>query len=145
MILVENMGRVNYGHKLWDRKGMKGIRFHRQYHFGWETYNLDMRDLSGLVYEDAPSENITGPVFLKGSLMIESAPADTFLRLDGFTKGFVTVNGTNIGRYFNEAGPQKTLYVPAPFLKQGENEIVVFESDGCEKSVVEFFDKPDLG
>lgn len=143
--LCENMGRVNYGHKLLDKKGMSGIRFHRQYHFGWETYCLDMRDLSRVVYEDVPSLAVTGPVFLKGTLNIEGTPADTFIRLDGFTKGFVVVNGNNIGRYFNEAGPQKTLYVPAPFLRSGENEIVVFESDGCENCVVEFFDKPDLG
>ncbi len=143
--LCENMGRVNYGHKLWDRKGMKGIRFHRQYHFGWTTYCLDMKDLSGLVYKSCENAGVIGPVFLKGTLNVKGEPSDTFLRLDGFTKGFVTVNGFNIGRYFNEAGPQKTLYVPAPYLKEGENEIVVFESDCTSSPVVEFFDTPDLG
>ena len=144
-ILCENMGRVNYGKKLLDRKGMKGIRFGLQYHFGWETYCLDMRDLSRVVFEPCGTQEIKGPVFLKGNLDIHDTPCDTFLRLDGFKKGFVTVNGFNIGRYFNEAGPQKTLYVPAPFLKCGNNEIIVFESDGCDKPVVEFSDKPDLG
>ena len=143
--LCENMGRVNYGHKLWDRKGMKGIRFGRQYHFGWTTYCLDMRDLSGLVFTPCEKEGVKGPVFLRGSLEIEASPCDSFLRLDGFKKGFVTVNGVNIGRYFNEAGPQKTLYVPAPFLKSGSNEIIVFESDSLEKPVIEFFDKADIG
>jgi beta-galactosidase len=52
----------------------------------------------------------------------------------------VTVNGFNIGRYFNPAGPQKTLYVPAPLLREGENEIVVFENDGYEEAVVELTD-----
>ena len=56
----------------------------------------------------------------------------------------MTVNGFNIGRYFNPAGPQKTLYVPAPLLREGENEIVVFESDGYEKPVVELVDQSDL-
>ena len=74
----------------------------------------------------------------------DSKPADTYVRLDGFTKGFVTVNGFNIGRYFNPAGPQKTLYVPAPLLRQGDNEIVVFESDGYELPVIEFTDVPEL-
>ena len=84
-------------------------------------------------------------MFLKGILEIEETPCDTFIRLDGFTKGFVTVNGNNIGRYFNEAGPQKTLYVPAPFLKKGKNDIIVFESDMAKEPIIEFFDKPDLG
>ncbi len=144
-ILVENMGRVNYGHKLWDRKGLKGLRFNRQYHFGWETYPLEMKDLSKLQYKPIGEGKVIGPVFLKGFLEIEDTPCDTFLRLDGFTKGFVTVNGFNLGRYFNEAGPQKTLYVPAPCLKSGCNEIVVFESDFAETKIAEFLEKPELG
>ena len=52
------------------------------------------------------------------------------------------VNGKNLGRYFNPAGPQKTLYVPGPFLKQGENEIIVFESDAADHPSVEFLDAP---
>ncbi|MBR3692620.1 MAG: beta-galactosidase, partial [Clostridia bacterium] len=83
--------------------------------------------------------------FLRGCLEIAGEPADTFLRLDGFTKGFVKLNGFNIGRYFNEAGPQKTLFVPAPLLKPGKNEILVFESDGAEELVVEFVASPELG
>ncbi|MBO5050942.1 MAG: beta-galactosidase [Clostridia bacterium] len=144
-ILVENMGRVNYGPKLRDRKGIHGVRFGGQHHFGWEMYPLPMTDLSRLAYRPAEGGAIEGPVFLRGSLVIEGQPKDTFLRLDGFTKGFVMVNGINIGRYFNPAGPQKTLYVPAPYLREGENEIVVFESDATAGTTVEFFAEPDLG
>jgi beta-galactosidase len=57
----------------------------------------------------------------------------------------VVVNGFNLGRYYNDAGPQKTLYCPAPVLKSGENEIVVFETDSCEGNIIEFTDVPDLG
>ena len=144
-ILVENMGRVNYGHKLRDRKGIHGVRFLVQHHFGWKMYPLPMTDLSPLVYEEHDGGSIQGPVFLKGTLSVCGEPKDTFIRLDGFTKGFITVNGNNIGRYFNPAGPQKTLYVPAPFLKTGDNEIIVFESDYAENSTVEFTAVPDLG
>ncbi len=144
-ILVENMGRVNYGPKLRDRKGLHGFRLGNQYHFGWQMYPLPMEDLSGLVYATTEIGKCEGPIFLRGNLRIEDEPCDSFLRLDGFTKGFVSVNGINIGRYYNPAGPQKTLYVPAPFLKKGDNEIVVFESDSAEEPVVEFFDVPDLG
>ncbi len=149
-ILVENMGRVNYGTELRDKKGLEGVRFEiqkmcYQYHFGWDMYALPMDDLSALRYTAAPNGAIQGPVFLRGNLRLTEAPKDTFVRLDGFTKGFVTVNGVNIGRYFNTAGPQKTLYLPAPFLKEGDNEIVVFESDGLESPVITFCDTPDLG
>ena len=103
-----------------------------------------MEDLSALKYEKAASLKEGEPVFLRGELNIDGTPKDTFIRLDGFTKGFVTVNGINIGRYFNPLGPQKTLYVPAPFLKKGINEIVVFESDGTAELSVTFTDTPEL-
>lgn len=144
-ILVENMGRVNYGPKLRDRKGIHGVRFGGQHHFGWQMYPLPMRDLSRLSYQKAEGETVEGPAFLRGSLTVTGEPKDSFVRLDGFTKGFVMVNGFNLGRYFNTAGPQKTLYVPAPYLREGENEIVVFESDGATGRTIEFLAEPDLG
>ena len=144
-ILVENMGRVNYGTKLLDRKGiLDGIRLGQRFHFGWEMYPLTMEDLSALSYTASDTGREGEPTFLRGNLRIEGTPKDTFVRFDGFTKGFCTVNGFNIGRYFNPAGPQKTLYVPAPLLREGDNEIVVFESDGYETPVIAFTDTPDL-
>ena len=141
-ILVENMGRVNYGSKLLDKKGLlDGVRLDMQYHFGWEMLCLPMEDLHGLQWSDTAD----GPRFLRGSLTIDDAPKDTFLRLDHFTRGFVLINGFNIGRFYTPAGPQKTLYVPAPLLHQGENEIIVFESDDLHSPVVEFVDTPELG
>ena len=55
------------------------------------------------------------------------------------------VNGFNLGRYWNEAGPQKTLYLPGPLLKQGGNELVVLELDGTDRLEVTLTDTPDLG
>ena len=101
-----------------------------------------MDDLCDLTFID--ESGFSAPTFLRGTLQLDDEPADTFVRLDGFTKGFVVVNGFNIGRYFNPAGPQKTLYVPAPLLHRGKNEIVVFESDGYTQPVVEFVDYPEL-
>ena len=143
-ILVENMGRVNYGPKLFDKKGIVGgIRIAQRFHYGWDHYCLPMEDLTGLVWEtgDAPQ----APAFYKGSLVIEGEPCDTFVELPGFTKGIVIINGFNLGRYFNPAGPQKTLYVPAPILKTGENQVIVFETDSCTDNAVLFRDTPDLG
>ena len=143
-ILVENMGRVNYGPKLFDQKGIVGgIRIERRFHFGWDHYCLSMEDLSGLVWQAGVPAQVPG--FFKGNLFIEGNPCDTFVELPGFTKGIVIVNGFNLGRYFNPAGPQKTLYVLAPILKSGENEIIVFETDGCTDPTVTFRDTPDLG
>ena len=82
---------------------------------------------------------------MRGTLQIDGEPCDTFIKLEGFHHGFVTVNGFNLGRYYNDAGPQKTLYCPAPMLKSGENEIVVFETDSCDRNVIEFVDVPELG
>lgn len=143
-ILCENMGRVNYGPKIMDRKGVKGVRFNLQYHFGWDMYPLPLDNISLIEYKHE-SGDVKTASFLKGTLKIEGEPHDTFMRLDGFTKGVVFVNGFNIGRYYNPAGPQKTLYVPAPMLKKGDNEIVVFETDHSDRSFVTFLDKPDLG
>ena len=84
-------------------------------------------------------------MFFKAELAFDEPPCDTFIKLTGFTKGFVKVNGFNIGRYFNPAGPQKTLYIPAPLLKKGKNEIIVFESDGCTQPVAQLCDKAELG
>lgn len=143
-ILCENMGRVNYGIHLRDPKGITGIRFGQRYHFGWEMTALPMEDLSALTFETHTGA-AEAATFLSGTLHIEGEPHDTFVRLDGFHHGFVTVNGVNLGRYYNDAGPQKTLFVPAPFLHTGENEVIVFEADGCEADTVEFTDVPDLG
>ncbi len=146
-ILVENMGRINYGEKLFDCKGiLNGVRLGAQFHFGWENRSLPMDDLSALIWQDCDGTAVQNrPVFLKGVLNIDDIPCDTFVKLPSFTKGFVKVNGFNIGRYFNPAGPQKTLYIPAPLLKKGENEIVVFESDGFDAPCIEFTDTPELG
>ena len=143
-ILCENMGRVNYGPKIMDRKGLKGIRFGLEYHFGWDMYPLPLNNLSKLSFKEEKGETNT-PVFLRGYLSVDGEPADTFIRLDGMNKGVVFVNGFNLGRYFNSAGPQKTLYCPAPMLKSGKNEIIVFESDFVKDETIEFTDVPELG
>ncbi len=142
-VLCENMGRANFGSKMMRKKGIAGrLLIDDKIHFDWQVYTLPMDNLDKVVYkEDAPEEK---SAFYKGTFTVDEA-ADTFIKLDNFTKGFVVVNGFNLGRYW-EIGPQKTLYLPASLLNIGENEIVVFESDGI-KGVpeVELCDKPILG
>ena len=145
-ILVENMGRINYGPEMFDHKGMVGIRFGQQNHYGWDMYPMEMRADALAAIPYLPSDGRTDePAFFRGILSVPGAPKDTFIRLDGFHHGFVTVNGFNLGRYYNDAGPQKTLFCPAPFLKEGENEVIVFETDGADRPDILFTDTPDLG
>lgn len=142
-VLCENMGRTNYGPKMMRKKGIAGrCLLGGKIHFNWSVYPLPMDNLTSLSFAaDTFSEKAA---FYKGHFTINT-PNDTFMKLDNFTKGFVTVNGFNIGRYW-EIGPQKTLYVPASILRQGENEIIVFESDGIKGAAeVEFCDTPLLG
>ncbi len=147
-ILVENMGRVNYGPEMFDEKGiLGGVRFGQQYHFDWQMRPLAMEGLSGLPFAKGVPAFDGEPLFLRGVLHIEGKPEDTFLRPQGLEKGFVVVNGFNIGRYYNSAGPQKTLYLPAPLLHEGDNEIIVFESDAVAQTgpLLVSVDAPELG
>eukprot|EP00966_Prymnesium_polylepis_P069879 1624774-Prymnesium_polylepis.2 len=70
------------------------------------------------------------PAFYRGTFDAEAA-ADTYLRLPGFEKGSVWVNGFALGRFWEAEGPQRTLYVPGPVVRPGRNELLVFEVDGA--------------
>ncbi|MFC5450358.1 glycoside hydrolase family 35 protein [Paenibacillus aestuarii] len=147
-IVVENMGRVNYGPKLRDHKGItEGVRLNNQFLFNWTIYPLPLEEVSHLQYTPEPdaiqktSDN--RPAFYKGVFHVEEA-GDTFVKLEGWTKGVVWINGFNLGRYWDR-GPQRTLYVPAPLLRSGANEIVVLELHETKRPVIELSDRPDLG
>ena len=83
------------------------------------------------------------PAFYRFELEVTER-ADTFLELDGWGKGCVFLNGFNLGRFW-EIGPQKRLYIPAPLLKEGRNEIIVFETEGKSTGKIALKDEPDIG
>ncbi|MBR3768498.1 MAG: beta-galactosidase [Clostridia bacterium] len=144
-ILVENMGRINYGPYMVDKKGIVSpVRIGNQLLFHWNTYTLPFSDLSELKFM-RPKNVKYGktPMFLKGNFNIEGEPQDTFIKLDNFKKGLIWVNGKLLSRYW-EVGPQQTAYLPAPWLKTGANEIIIFETEGFKKPIVHFVDKPVL-
>lgn len=135
-IFVENLGRVNYGPELHDRKGIThGVRLNNQYLAGWQIYPLDFTRPPHLPVGDVTiaraqsgkgndSVDQSGPRFYKGGFTV-SEPSDTFLKIDG-RHGAAWINGFCLGRFW-DIGPQQTLYVPAPLLRAGENEVLVFE------------------
>ena len=128
-VLCENMGRTNFGPKMMRKKGIVGrCLLNGKIHFGWEVYSLPMDNLERAYY--SPNIPEEPSCFYKGQFYVDEV-ADTFLKLNNFTKGFVLINGFNIGRYW-DIGPQKHLYVPASLLRKGHNEIILFESDGAK-------------
>lgn len=135
-ILVEGMGRVNYGHEMEDdRKGIQKVRLAMQTLFEWDIYTLPFDNL-----EKAKLSGATdfAPSILKGKFKAELGK-DCFVDMKGFKKGFVTVNGFNIGRYWAR-GPQRSLYLPAPLLKD-DNEIIVVEQEGYKHASLNIGDK----
>ncbi len=141
-ILVENMGRVNYSVKMnHQQKGIHGgVLINEAFHSNWDMYSLPMDNLEKLDFDQEWKED--APNFYRFELEVDEV-GDTFVDLAGWGKGFVTVNGFNIGRFW-EIGPQERLYIPGPLLKTGTNEVIVFESEGKTKDVLNFTDEPKI-
>jgi beta-galactosidase len=123
-ILVENMGRVNFGPRLVDdRKGIVGrVTLAGSELSGWENYALPMADLSALHFARS---TVKGPAFRRGQFELTSL-GDTFLDMQGWGKGYVWLNGHNLGRYW-KIGPQQCLFVPSPWLRKGINQVIVLD------------------
>lgn len=126
-IIVENMGRINYGAKIVNStKGIISpvIINGETITDDWNMYPLPMDKMPKLA--DAKSNAKAGqPALYQGTFTL-SKKGDTFLDMRDWGKGIVFVNGINIGRYWS-VGPQQTLYLPGCWLNEGTNEIVIFE------------------
>ena len=152
-ILVEAMGRINFGRAIKDFKGItekvelkNGGRTTELK--GWKVYNLEDRyeGYKGLKFEplksvkDAQGQRVPG--CYRATFHVEK-PGDTFLNFETWGKGLVYVNGYGIGRIW-EIGPQQTLYVPGCWLKEGENEILIFDIVGPKEARTEGLEEPIL-
>ena len=143
-VLVDTLGHVNYGSQLGkDQKGLMGLPRLRRPQLtrpdlngaplkGWEHYGLPLDDISRLQFSGGASaasatarEHFAGPAFYRGTFTIAQT-GYTFLDLRGWGKGYVWINGHNLGRYWS-VGPQRALFVPAPWLEAGENEVIVLD------------------
>ena len=134
-IVVENLGRINYGKQMTDnRKGITGsVVLAGEDLRGWSIYNLPFDRIGHEQFAGKVLEGV--PVLRKGYFTLTET-GDTFLDMRPWGKGCVWVNGHNIGRYWY-IGAQQTLYVPAPWLRKGKNEIVIFEQLKAGQDTVE--------
>ena len=153
-ILVENMGRVNYGAALlYEKKGICGyVRievlnddgsiypWNYSVKSGWVNTSLPFNNLENLDY--TKTSKIGRPAVYEGRFTAKPG-VDTFFNYKGFVKGFVEINGFNIGRFWT-VGPQRTLYVPGELLKK-ENTIRIMDIYNTDEEKEVFFDdKPSL-
>lgn len=136
-ILVENMGRINYGSQITENN--KGIISPitiagKEINGEWNMYKLPMSAAPDLQKMGRfASDNTTAkasklksaPVIYEGTFNLDKT-GDTFIDMENWDKGIIFINGINIGRYW-KVGPQQTLYIPGVWLKKGENKIVIFE------------------
>lgn len=169
-ILVENMGRVNYGPFIYDPKGiLSPVLLDGTPICGWRIYPIPLRNITqlqrmnhilnsvhlefGVKFSMRPRfENnleipVGGPIFYSGLFNISSPyeVKDTYISFRGWTKGVVFVNDFNIGRFWPSMGPQCNLYVPAPLLHAGENHLVILELEKENtKLEVNLVDRPDF-
>ena len=141
-IIVENMGRINFGGEMFEFKGIIGdVLLNGEALSGFEMCVMPLKTLSGIAFG---KEMTSGPMtFYRAHFNVDKA-VNTYLNPSGFKKGVAFVNGYNLGRYWT-VGPQLTLFVPAAVLKEGDNVLVMFEAEGHDESYkVTFDEKPQI-
>lgn len=152
-VLVEAMGRVNFGVEVHDRKGLRGpVRLGEEELLDWEMFSLPLDDAHLEKLDFGPAEPAPDteapftrlrPGFHRFEIELDKT-GDTFLDMRPFGKGNVWVNGHHLGRFWN-IGPQQTMFVPGPWLKTGRNEFIVLDYLGDTKAKLAGLDKPILG
>ncbi len=126
-IVVESLGRINYGPLTGERKGiLQGVVVGRRFVHGW-THRVFGDGVPGPSTSSGSSGTPTPDGIATASFEI-AEPLDAWLAFPGGAKGMVWLNGFLLGRYW-ERGPQETLYAPAPLWREGRNEIVVLDTD----------------
>ena len=141
-VLVEPMGRINFGPEMLDPKGLIApVKFGGEVLKGWEIFNLpfDEKMVGGLKFA---AEKSDAPAFWRATVNIEK-PGDTFLDLRGWGKGVVWLNGICLGRFWN-IGPSQTAYAPGCWLRAGKNEIMILDYVGPQSAEIAGLEKPIL-
>eukprot|EP01061_Rhynchopus_euleeides_P023488 TRINITY_DN38226_c0_g1_i1.p1 TRINITY_DN38226_c0_g1~~TRINITY_DN38226_c0_g1_i1.p1 ORF type:complete len:791 (+),score=287.48 TRINITY_DN38226_c0_g1_i1:237-2375(+) len=150
-ILVEAMGRLNFGTGMWDPKGiatdisLDGTPITPLAQGAWQAVpiTLNYSDIMRVPFQSIAGAVTAGPNLLKGTLQVAGTPKDTYISTLGWGKGMVWVNGFNLGRYWEEQGPQHALFVPAVKLREGANDVVVLEMEDASAKL-ESVDRADF-
>lgn len=153
-ILVENLGKVNFGTPIEftlkaQAKGLyEPVVLDGNSLSNWEIYPLDfnatlLNQLPSASWNTYDQSNAVYPSLLRTTLTLDTEPTDTFINMSEWTKGIVIVNNFIVGRYWN-IGPQQTLFIPAPLLNIGDNQIYIFEME-AGSGIAVFQDTPILG
>ncbi|HVT96859.1 MAG TPA: beta-galactosidase family protein [Acidobacteriaceae bacterium] len=140
-LLVENTGRVNFGPALpGERVGLlNGVSLAGKSVTGWDNYSLPMLHPETLPFAAKPC---TGACYYTATFNVAHL-ADTFLSTGALGKGEVWINGQPLGRFWH-IGPQKALYLPAPWIKVGTNQVVVLDLEGQPNRQLQGLDHPVL-
>ncbi|MBB2968029.1 glycoside hydrolase family 35 protein [Leifsonia aquatica] len=144
-ILVEDQGRVNYGPRIGEPKGLIGpVTLNGRELRGWSVDPIDL-DHPDRYLEAGPDHRtgVGGPIVARSTFRLDE-PADLHLATRDLGKGFAWVNGWPLGRFWSR-GPQHSLYVPGPATRAGENQLVVLALGGALPSRVTWLARPDRG
>ena len=160
-ILVEAMGRINFGRAIKDFKGIVGdvVIYAEPDKYGNEAawtlkkwtmtpisddYNTAVKafDANKIPISEGFAKRENGRGYYRGYFNLKKV-GDTFLNFETWGKGQVYVNGHAMGRIWS-IGPQQTLYVPGCWLKKGKNEVIVLDVVGPREAVVWGQAEPEL-
>lgn len=134
-ILVEGMGRINFAEYMIDRKGItERVSLDGMTLMNWQVFTLPFDETYLNHLKFSTTESPRPGNFFKGQFEL-SMTGDTYIDMSKWEKGLVWVNGHNLGRYWN-IGPQFRLFCPAPWLKKGKNEIIIFDLHKIKASQV---------
>ncbi|KAF5805359.1 putative beta-galactosidase [Helianthus annuus] len=151
LILVENMGRINYGPYLFDSKGiLSAVYLDGKPLLKWKmipiplsnlnennlSFNNSVSKLIGIsARKSSPGVSLKEPAFYSGNFVVDKV-TDTYMSFNGWGKGVAFVNNFNIGRFWPSFGAQCNLYVPAPVLQRGNNVLVILELESPEPELM---------
>jgi len=148
-VLVEDQGRVDYGPRIGEPKGLIGpVQLNGEELRRWSVLPLELsslapvRDALDAAGAETP-ERLAGPVFARAVFGLDE-PYPLFLDTTGWGKGVAWINGFHLGRYWTR-GPQETLFVPRGVLRAGANELIVLELESAAEAVAAFVPEPRLG
>ena len=151
-VLVEDQGRVNYGPRIGEAKGIIGpVTLDGAPLAGWQSLPITLEPIERVATILAEVAMTTSPPPLPsgaarwaaGEFTLAEA-GDLFLQTASWGKGLAWINGFCLGRFWSN-GPQSTLYVPAPVVQAGRNQVLVLDLEPTAAPVIGFSASHELG